>query len=312
MVPAVPKTYRCFCGKLRSPVWDPRGPAAHTCGDICGRGRSSAKGGPCKHRCDQLCHAGPCPPCPVMVPAQCHCKNSQRKVRCSTGAEPFSCGKPCDALLACGKHRCRDSCHAGPCVTCSVDQLQACYCGATTRLTHCGTGTLDPSSRSVSVGDSETVPEGRFYSCGSACGQSLDCGKHRCEQACHAGPCKPCAFTPERVTTCPCGHMPLRALLSSPRTSCTDGVPTCRSLCRQPLPGCGHACAARCHAGPCPPCEQQVTRFCRCGHMKEQISCVAVGSLQVDDVAAFVCRKQCGGKLNCGRHRCDKVGEGSE
>jgi len=46
--------------------------------------------------------------------------------------------------------------------------------------------------------------------------------------------------------------------------------------------------------------------------MKEQISCVAVGSLQVDDVAAFVCRKQCGGKLNCGRHRCDKVGEGSE
>ena len=68
--------------------------------------------------------------------------------------------------------------------------------------------------------------------------RELNCGNHRCELTCHPPPCLPCHLLPSHTTTCPCGAMPLSALLSSDqaRTSCLDPIPTCSRTCGKLLP----------------------------------------------------------------------------
>ena len=51
--------------------------APHTCGELCGK----ALPGACGHTCLLLCHPGPCPPCPLVVDAPCHCGRVERKKR---------------------------------------------------------------------------------------------------------------------------------------------------------------------------------------------------------------------------------------
>lgn len=45
--------------------------------------------GSCTHSCLLLCHPGPCPPCPLLVDASCHCGKAVMKQRC--GNNEFSC-----------------------------------------------------------------------------------------------------------------------------------------------------------------------------------------------------------------------------
>ena len=68
--------------------------------------------------------------------------------------------------------------------------------------------------------------------------RELNCGNHLCELTCHTAPCPPCPLLPSHITTCPCGAMPLSALLSpdQSRTSCLDPVPTCDRPCGKVLP----------------------------------------------------------------------------
>ena len=68
--------------------------------------------------------------------------------------------------------------------------------------------------------------------------RELNCGNHRCELTCHPPPCLPCHLLPSHTTTCPCGALPLSALLSSDqaRTSCLDPIPTCSRTCVKLLP----------------------------------------------------------------------------
>lgn len=154
---------------------------------------------------------GPCPPCPQLVHnCKCHCGSVSRVVRC--GAQHYSCGAMCNRLLACGSHKCQDTCHngiphkrgflanlpfLGPCRPCEQQSMQGCVCGREKRLVSC---------------------QQLEWQCSRKCLKPFSCGHHVCEQVrwllfcffahqcgqvCHAGPCGECPNSGKR--TCPCG-----------------------------------------------------------------------------------------------------------
>lgn len=130
-----PKQYRCYCGKVIDPAFDPW-LVPHSCGQECGRPLRPD----CGHTCHLLCHPGPCPPCPQTVKVTCHCKKTKPELR-RCGASEWSCGKPCMKILTCGRHQCSLPCHKGECVMCHETAVQKCRCGRHTDLLPCGDAT---------------------------------------------------------------------------------------------------------------------------------------------------------------------------
>jgi hypothetical protein len=91
-------------------------------------------GASCGHTCTLLCHPGPCPPCPRVVDAPCHCGKLRLRQRCGQAA--FSCAEVCGRRLGCG-HACPEVCHEGPCPPCqqvrhskvsALESADACCC----------------------------------------------------------------------------------------------------------------------------------------------------------------------------------------
>eukprot|EP00038_Savillea_parva_P008310 m.176107 g.176107 ORF g.176107 m.176107 type:complete len:1315 (+) comp14114_c0_seq1:349-4293(+) len=285
----VPTRYLCFCGRVENPSFASGNPP-HTCGDPCHRPRD------CGHDCTDPCHAGPCLPCPVMVPKSCFCGKSVASVRCSTEVKVTTCGETCGRPLGCGLHTCEEVCHAGPCKPCPIVESQECFCGLTESERPCGTGqAVDPSA-----------PDVRKFSCGGVCNAALECGNHQCANPCHPGPCPPCPLLPEVVTSCPCGKTQLYTL-GPRRESCLDPIETCTLPCHKPLPcfadGTGHRCEETCHHGDCPPCTETVNIPCNCGSTSATVACTeAREGLQKPQ-----CNKTCNRKLNCSRHRCTET-----
>ena len=73
-----PREYRCFCGKVADPPFDPWA-APHSCGVTCGRPLLPA----CGHACVLLCHPGPCPPCPAeVIPCLCMYPSGAASLSC--------------------------------------------------------------------------------------------------------------------------------------------------------------------------------------------------------------------------------------
>ncbi|KAI7868643.1 hypothetical protein BDF14DRAFT_542544 [Spinellus fusiger] len=73
------------------------------------------------------CHPDeePCPPCSILTTRTCVCgKTDLKSVPCYR--EFPRCGRLCDGLLECGKHRCIKTCHNGPCLTDSEVCQQMC------------------------------------------------------------------------------------------------------------------------------------------------------------------------------------------
>lgn len=153
----------------------------------------------------------------------------------------------------------------------------------------------------------------------------FDCGLHKCEQACHP-PHEPtlCPLSPSVITTCPCGTHPIAPPSSSsvPKTTpttfpsrqhCTSPIPTCTSLCGKTQPGCEHACAARCHTGPCPPCSVSLVRPCRCGGTTRNVRCFELRPPAdtteewTPDTSEILCDKPCMALRACGRHQCRRL-----
>lgn len=79
----LPSVYKCFCGKVTNPEKRSRQDMSvpHSCGDLCKRKLATGESSLCKHRCQLLCHPGPCPPCPVMVNRNCPCGRSRSVMR---------------------------------------------------------------------------------------------------------------------------------------------------------------------------------------------------------------------------------------
>ncbi|KAG7231187.1 hypothetical protein INR49_012018 [Caranx melampygus] len=120
----------------------------------------------------------------------------------------------------------------------------------------------------------------------------LGCEAHRCQEACHRGPCQPCPRSPSLVKTCPCGQTPLAKLLElgyTERQSCSDPIPSCGKTCNKPL-ACGSSEELIFT------CERRCNKKRSCGrHKCGELCCVVV---------EHKCSLICGYKLNCGLHRC--------
>lgn len=214
----------CYCGKTslqeqRESCLDP----IPTCLEVC------AKFLPCKmHQCDQVCHAGDCPPCSVLVTQKCRCGSTSRRVECyktSLENERFTCDKPCGHKKNCGRHRCSERC-------CPLS-----------------------NSSNLPVGDWDP------HFCQMACGKKLRCGQHSCESLCHSGHCSPCLETIFTDLTCACGRTSI-----PPPLPCGTPPPSCQLPCSVPQ-ACGHSSSHSCHFGDCPPCSVPVAKECIGGHV---------------------------------------------
>ncbi|KZT70504.1 hypothetical protein DAEQUDRAFT_708602 [Daedalea quercina L-15889] len=307
----VPSSYWCFCGSTPEPK-PSRLATPHSCANPCSRPRV------CGHACPLSCHPGPCPPCQVTTSLPCHCGKETLMFRCSTlapskaasrASAELSCGKRCGRKLKCGNHECEEVCHPGQCGSCKVRDRVRCYCGREEKEVPCSDGE-ERECRRVERGK-ETRWIGR-YQCSHPCDRPFDCGIHRCAKPCHPpSPPAPCPNSPSLVTHCPCGKHSLNPSSARhfqpgtklPRTACTDPVPTCESICMKPLEGCDHACAVRCHTGPCPPCKIMLVRPCRCGSTTRDIPCFEAR----EGGEEILCSRPCGALRACGRHQCARL-----
>lgn len=245
----MPKSYQCFCRKRLEPTYD-RNEIPHSCGEICGKElRKSrdqySKAKPsseveCPHKCLELCHPGPCPPCSASITHTCPCGKSKQTGRCG---KKHVCTSVCEKLLNCGIHHCTKPCHAEDCEKCNEEILQNCFCEKKT-------------SRRVTC--SENLKDRNYFSCGMQCECRLNCENHSCKTICHPGECDQCALSPEVVKFCHCGKTTILDLIPDGRKSCLDEIPSCKNRCQKTLkcgpPGNKHMCTEFCHEDSCPPC----------------------------------------------------------
>ncbi|KAK9115122.1 hypothetical protein Syun_021919 [Stephania yunnanensis] len=299
--------YNCFCEKRNDPPSDLY-LTPHSCGEPCGKPLAKREGvvgfggggnanvndddeddDHCPHVCVLQCHPGPCPPCKAFAPPRlCPCGKKTITTRCSDRNSMLTCGRICDKVLECGRHRCQRICHKGSCDSCLVPMNASCFCKKETLAALCGEVAVKGELRD-DVG---------IFSCDSTCGKSLTCGNHSCRELCHPGSCGECELMPWRIKTCNCG----KTKLQNERHSCLDPIPTCLQICGKLLPCGKHNCKEVCHVGDCPPCMVLANQSCRCGSSNRTVECYKT----VEEKEKFVCEKPCGRKKNCGRHRCSE------
>lgn len=259
-----------------------------TCGQRCDRLL------PCRrHRCEKVCHTGPCGDCNVLISARCFCGKKTETLLCgemelkgnlSEKDGVFSCSEACSHMLSCGNHACQDICHPGPCGECELmpGKVTACHCGKT-RLLEKRASCLDP------------IP-----TCDKVCDKKLPCGVHRCKVTCHEGDCPPCVVRVEQRCRCgssgqmvecykvleeefrcnkPCGRKKNCGRHRCSECCCPLSKPLARleggnwdpHLCQIPCGKklrCGqHGCQLLCHSGHCPPCLETIFNdlTCACG-----------------------------------------------
>lgn len=298
----LPKSYTCWCEKETDPRSLP-GLPPHSCGQSCGRERARK----CPHPCALICHAGPCPPCTHVGPTQmCFCGRHDSTKQCSETdyIAGWSCGEICGELMPCGEHTCPRPCHEGLCGACEERIPAKCYCGQVDKDILCAErGDEKTSHRTHLSTDGEKVAESwtGLFECPNTCNRSFDCGKHTCQQACHAQNDEDthCPYSPDVLTHCSCGKMALSDIPGSTRTSCSDPVVSCNEPCGKTLP-CGHSCTQICHIGNCSSCMQVVNITCRCGRTTSSTIC------HQGQEEKPQCRRPCRINLNCGRHACDE------
>jgi transcriptional repressor NF-X1 len=88
------------------------------------------------------------------------------------------------------------------------------------------------------------------------------------------------------------------------RTSCSDPIPTCSSICMRPLEDCSHVCSSVCHIGACPPCSIMLVRPCRCGATTKDVQC---SNFQSGSDTEILCDRPCAALRACGRHQCNRL-----
>lgn len=280
----------CFCGKQNFSVTSCDEKAFDSCGDTCFKKLS------CGHKCLSRCHKGVCPSCMVEVEKKCRCGISSKivpcskellcetkcnkikeckkhscKARCCVDCAP--CNVVCGKTLSCGRHKCEAFCHYGNCYPCAEKQKISCRCGATSIMVRCGKGNKN-----------------KFAKCKELCKIPTKCHHEAIPHKCHTGEC-----------------------------------PNCKQICDEILP-CDHPCSELCHdyvktiikdknfvptgpwekAGekivfkklPHPPCKVKVPVTCTGGHETILMNC--------SDGKISSCGRNCGRKLSCGNHNCQK------
>ncbi|CAL9216942.1 unnamed protein product [Arabidopsis halleri] len=205
------------------------------------------------------------------------------------------CGKPLEKEFATAAmanentcpHVCVLQCHPGPCPPCKAfAPPRNCPCGKKMIRTRC-------SERKSN------------HTCGQSCDKLLYCGRHRCERACHVGPCDPCqvqvnasCFCKQTAESVICGDMNVKGEVKA-----EDGVFSCKLNCRKQLECGNHYCRDVCHPGSCGDCEFLPSRIksCYCGKTsleEERRSCL-------DPIPS--CSNICSKLLPCGLHNCKEM-----
>ncbi|EFN72938.1 NF-X1-type zinc finger protein NFXL1 [Camponotus floridanus] len=258
---------KCYCGKL---LPQPRRCNAKnwSCGTVCDKKYEF-----CSHTCNNLCHAGECPPCMEIVSLKCHCKSNQKEGKCYEGT--WSCERLCNRKFSCNVHICESTCHLpDDCGNCPLEKNRCCPCGKKR---------YDVSCRQ------QQVP-----TCGDTCGKLLDCGSHFCNMRCHIDRCGQCLEVITKACRCSsytkeiacgkefhcnkkCTQMRLcgRHLCNKKCCDCIlkNTSNPCEKTCENMLNCRKHKCAAPCHSGPCYPCTRMDTVQCRCGSSKITVPC---------------------------------------
>ncbi|XP_037901244.1 NF-X1-type zinc finger protein NFXL1 [Glossina fuscipes] len=284
-----PATYECFCGRETDPLPQPW-LLPHSCGEICGKLLQPN----CSHKCNILCHPGPCPPCAQYAITSCKCgKSKPKSMRCLE--KDWECQEKCNSLLPCGRHKCRQLCHKPQqCPPCSQKSIQACECGAESMRRQCCE---------------------RKWQCQQVCSKLYACGIHMCKKVCHSGDCGECPLSLPR--SCPCGK-------TKKVGPCTEIIDTCGDTCQKIL-ACGqHTCTQRCHKGNCNLCLVITKKKCRCGLHEKELPCSKEFTCETKckqsrdcgihscnrkccDRNCPPCTKLCGQPLSCGKHKCQSV-----
>lgn len=250
LCPPCPKTsvQRCECGqqKLLRPCATPN----WKCEKKCEKALSCGN-----HKCERVCHSGPCGSCPLTQARLCPCGKASYLLPCIQ--ETPTCGDTCGHTLECGMHICSRSCHRDKCGTCLETVTKKCRCGLHSKELLCQKEFLcetkcKRTKECMRHPCNRKCCDGNCPPCEKVCGRTLRCGNHKCLSVCHRGPCYPCPLTAEvkcrcglTVLTVPCG----RKKQTRP--------PRCTKPCRIP-PDCHHPSREphRCHFGDCPPCNQ--------------------------------------------------------
>ncbi|XP_055960704.1 NF-X1-type zinc finger protein NFXL1 [Mercurialis annua] len=257
----------CPCGKkvITTRCFDRT--SVLTCGQHCDKLLECGR-----HRCEKMCHVGPCDPCQVLVNASCFCKKSAEVLLCGDIATKgevkvedgvFFCDSTCGKMLGCGNHFCYEVCHPGPCGDCELmpGRVKSCNCGKSCLQVE-RKSCLDP------------IPN-----CTQICGKSLRCERHHCKEVCHGGDCPPCLVLVTQK--CRCGST--SRTVECFKTSEESEKFTCEKPCGRKK-NCGrHRCSERC----CPLSNPN--------------------NLLSGDWDPHFCQMACGKKLRCGQHSCESL-----
>ncbi|XP_022660547.1 NF-X1-type zinc finger protein NFXL1-like [Varroa destructor] len=272
------------------------------------------------HKCQSVCHRGPCYPCREQKHKTCPCGKTTGTFPCGTNMKDARvvCRELCEHPPDCHHpKRSKHYCHSGRCPSCAIvcDKTLACGHNCPEK---CHSAVLTKVvSKEKPRGPWEPQPlpywdlvnkpcapcnvlvavdclgghgvaelpchAAKLQSCGRLCGRLLPCGNHTCTLQCHE--------------------------VIDPREPHLAGF-NCALDCGQRCPtkgrpkDCIHLCGKHCHSGDCAPCNQYVQFRCYCGNSTTVKPCKEWCALP-DDVreASKSCGQRCGRNLDCG-HRC--------
>uniref|UniRef100_A0A674C357 Nuclear transcription factor, X-box binding 1 n=1 Tax=Salmo trutta TaxID=8032 RepID=A0A674C357_SALTR len=267
------------------------------------------------HRCEQVCHPGPCRPCPrsPRLVRSCPCGQTALAKLLELGyperrgcSDPIpSCGKTCSKPLPCGSsetiHICEKLCHEGSCGPCSLTSTIKCKCGSKTKVSFRKQGLIFTCEKRCLKKRScgrhkcgELCCVGAEHKCSLICGYKLNCGLHRCQELCHRGNCQPCWQTSFDELACHCGVSVL-----FPPIACGTKPPECKNPCTR-RHECDHPVFHNCHSEEkCPPCTYLTQKWCMGKHeRRSNIPC------HLQDIS---CGLACNKVLLCDLHRCRRI-----
>uniref|UniRef100_A0A7N8WUA4 Transcriptional repressor NF-X1 n=1 Tax=Mastacembelus armatus TaxID=205130 RepID=A0A7N8WUA4_9TELE len=286
-----------------------------SCQKICGKMLNCEA-----HRCQQVCHRGPCRPCPrsPSLVMTCPCGQTPLTKLLELGyserqscSDPIpSCGKTCKKPLPCGSsdiiHLCEQLCHEGSCGPCSLTSAIRCRCGSKTKEVPCLTVQKEDElvftcekrcNKKRSCGRhkcGELCCVAVEHKCSLICSYKLNCGLHRCQEPCHRGNCEPCWQSSFDELTCHCGLSVLY-----PPIPCGTKPPECKNLCTR-RHDCDHPVFHNCHSEEkCPPCTYLTQKWCMGKHeQRSNIPC------HLQDIS---CGMTCNKELPCEMHQCRRI-----
>eukprot|EP00835_Amoeboradix_gromovi_P006966 NODE_964_length_2722_cov_0.198246.p1 type:complete len:778 gc:universal NODE_964_length_2722_cov_0.198246:221-2554(+) len=116
---------------------------------------------------------------------KCNHLYNNLNLSCWCGKEQVQrCNAICDKSLSCS-HNCPLKCHPGPCPPCLYTNTTPMYC-------YCN----KKHKFNLKCSDNKE------FSCNQPCGNTLNCGKHKCSKLCHPGACDLCEL--KEIVYCCC------------------------------------------------------------------------------------------------------------